>query len=280
MPLSGVRLSVALDTIGVSLGWWRESAVRLEAAGYDGIRCWDHFVRRAGPPKPVLECWTTIATVAAVTQRVTIGPFVANVMNRHPALLARMAATLQEASGGRLVLGMGIGGFAGEHAAYGMPYPAIPERIARLEEAIGVLRALWTGEFVSRDARFYPLRDAVALPAPNPPPPIVVGGQSATGARLAAGLADGWACRPDQLERLLPVYLDALAAKGRSRSEVSVTIGYENGRSGEDALTGSAWIGAQSEEAARWRERGVDEVVLLARTSVDVDRLVAAAERR
>jgi alkanesulfonate monooxygenase SsuD/methylene tetrahydromethanopterin reductase-like flavin-dependent oxidoreductase (luciferase family) len=280
VPLAGVRLSVALDTIGVSFGWWRDSAVRLEVAGYDGIRCWDHFIRRVVPAKPVLECWTTIATVAAVTQRVTIGPFVANVMNRHPALLAKMAATLQEASAGRLVLGVGIGGFAEEHLAYGMPYPAAPERLARLGEAIAVLRALWTGGPVSRESQFYPLREAVALPAPKPAPRIVVGAQTATGARFAAGLADGWACRPDQLERLLPVFLDALATEGRSRDEVTVTIGYENGRSGEDALSGSRWVEAPAEEAARWRDRGVDEIVLLARTSADVDRLVAAADRR
>jgi alkanesulfonate monooxygenase SsuD/methylene tetrahydromethanopterin reductase-like flavin-dependent oxidoreductase (luciferase family) len=279
MPVGGVRLAVALDTIGVPFGWWRDSAVRLEAAGYDGIRCWDHFVRRVAPAKPVLECWTTITTVAALTERVKIGPFVANVMNRHPALLARMAATLQEASGGRLVLGMGIGGFAEEHRAYGMPYPAVPERIARLEEAIAVLRALWTGAPVSRDSPFYPLRDAVALPAPAVPPPIVVGAQSATGARFAARHADGWACRPDQLERLLPMFLDALAAEGRSREDVTVTIGYENGRSGEDALAGSAWIDAPAEEAARWRARGVDDVVLLARTTRDVERLVEATAR-
>jgi alkanesulfonate monooxygenase SsuD/methylene tetrahydromethanopterin reductase-like flavin-dependent oxidoreductase (luciferase family) len=278
MPRAGVDVSVALDTIGVPFAWWRDSALRLERAGYDGVRAWDHFVRRGGAGKSVLECWTTITAVAALTERVTIGPFVANVMNRHPAVLARMATTLQAASGGRLVLGLGIGGFAEEHVAYGLEYPEVAERVARLVEAIAVLRALWSGGPVSLDGRFYPLRDAVALPV-VPPPPIVVGAQSRTGAALAARLADGWACRPDQLDRLLPAFLAALDEAGRGRSDVRVVVGWENGRSGEDALSDSGFIASPEDEAARWKERGVDELVLLARTDADVDRLVAAADR-
>ncbi len=280
MPLAGLEVAVTLDTIGTNFGWWRDSAVRLEAAGYDGIRCWDHFVRHGRPAKPVLECWTTITAVAAVTTRVTIGPFVLNVMNRHPALVARMAATLQEASNGRLVLGIGIGGFVGEHLMYGMPYPPAPERVARLEEAVAVLRALWTGGTITRASPFYPLLDADALPVPEPPPPIVVAGQTRTGARLAARIGDGWTCRPEDLDRLLPAFLDALAAAGRTRDEVRVIVGWENGRSGEDALAGSPWIAAPAEEAARWREAGADGVVLLARTEADLRALVEAAGRR
>jgi alkanesulfonate monooxygenase SsuD/methylene tetrahydromethanopterin reductase-like flavin-dependent oxidoreductase (luciferase family) len=155
----------------------------------------------------------------------------------------------------------------------------VPERVARLEEAIAVLRALWSGGPATLSGLYYPLRDAVALPI-MAPPPIVVGGQSRRGARFAARLGDGWACRPDQLTALQPVFLDALAEGGRARSDVRVAIGWENGRSGEDALADSAFVEAPGEEAARWREQGVDELVLLARTEADVDRLVAAADRR
>lgn len=170
-------IGVALGTIGVSFGWWRESARRLEAAGYAGVWSWDHFTTRGPRPNSVLECWTTLSAVAASTSRIHIGPLVANVMNRHPAVLARMAATLQEVSGGRLVLGLGIGGHPAEHESYGIPFPDAPERAARLEEAVSVLRALWSGGPETRDSPYYPLRGAVALPRPDPPPPIVVGGQ-------------------------------------------------------------------------------------------------------
>ena len=125
---------------------------------------------RATTTVPVVENWTILSMAAALTERVTVGPFVLNVMNRHPAVVARMASTLQIASGGRLVLGIGIGGAPREHAAYGIDFPAAPERVARLEEAVAVIRALWTGGPVTRDSPFYPLRDASAYPIPDPLP--------------------------------------------------------------------------------------------------------------
>ena len=113
---------------------------------------------------PVVECWTALSMAAGATSRIGVGSFVLNVMNRHPAVVARMASTLQIASGGRLTLGIGIGGHPKEHAAYGIDFPAAPERVARLEEAVAVIRALWTGGPVTRESAFYPLVDAAAYP--------------------------------------------------------------------------------------------------------------------
>jgi alkanesulfonate monooxygenase SsuD/methylene tetrahydromethanopterin reductase-like flavin-dependent oxidoreductase (luciferase family) len=251
--------------------------LRLEQAGYAGVWCWDHFTTRGPRPNTVLESWTTLSAVAAVTARITIGPLVANVMNRHPAVLARMAATLQETSGGRLVLGIGIGGHPAEHEAYGIPFPDVAERVTRLEEAVAVMRALWTGGPVDRPSPFYPLRGAVALPRPEPPPPIIIGGQSPGGARLAARIGDGWTTRPDQLVELVPVYREATAAAGRSPGPVIVA--WEGGRAGEDALRDSPFVSRPDEEWARWAEAGATGVVLVARTTADVDRLVEAADR-
>ena len=103
-------IGVCLRAIRAEPLWWLESARRLDAAGYRGLWCWDHFMGRGDPTVPVVENWTMLAMAAAQTSRVTVGSFVLNVMNRHPALVARMAGTLQIASGGRLVLGIGIGG--------------------------------------------------------------------------------------------------------------------------------------------------------------------------
>ena len=89
---------------------------------------------------PVVEAWTVLS-MAAATTRGTIGPFVLNIMNRHPSLVARMASTLQVASGGRLILGLGIGGAKEEHEAHGIDFPPAPERVARLEEAVALIRA-------------------------------------------------------------------------------------------------------------------------------------------
>ena len=119
-------LGVCIRSIRAEPRWWLESAIRLDAAGYDGLWCWDHFMGRGDGKVPTVEAWTILSMAAAATRRATVGPFVANVMNRHPAVLARMAGTLQIASGGRLVLGMGIGGAPREHAAYGLPFPDPP----------------------------------------------------------------------------------------------------------------------------------------------------------
>lgn len=274
-----IPIGVALGSIGVSFAWWRDSARRLEAAGYAGIWCWDHFVSRGRRTDPVLEAWTTLTAVGALTEAVTVGPFVANVMNRHPAVLARMAATLQEVTGGRLVLGLGIGGHPEEHDAYGIPFPPAPERALRLREAIAVLRALWSGGPVDRPSPVYPLRGAVAHPVPVPPPPIVVGAASGVGLRLAAELADGWTTPAERFERLAPHWREAVRAAGRDPADLLVLVAFGGGRAGEPALAGSPWVDDPAAELACWRARGADGVIVTARTTSDVDALVGAAER-
>src|SRR5207244_10668420 len=101
-----------------------------------------------------------LSTAGASASRITIWTFVLNGRTRPPSVLARMASSLPIASGGRLSLGVGIGGAPREHKAYGIDFPEPKERAARLEEAIAVLRALWTGGPVTRDSPFYPLREA------------------------------------------------------------------------------------------------------------------------
>ena len=270
-------VGVVLGGIGVTADWWLTSAERLDAAGYRGIWAWDHFMVRGGRPKPVLEAWTLLAMAAARTRRATVGPFVANVMNRHPGVLAAMAATLADAAPGRLVLGLGVGGAPREHDQLGIPFPPVEERVERLEEAVAVLRALWRGVPVTRPSPWYPLRDATLLPAPTPPPRIVIGGQSSTGARLAARIGDGWTTRPDLLERLRPVYMDACGAEGREPGPT--IVGFEDGRSGVDAIAGTPWASDPDGRLGEWLARGADSVVLTVRTTADVDALVEVASR-
>jgi len=270
-------IGVAIGAINVPIGWWVDSAARLEAAGYAGVWIWDHFMVRGGRPKPVFEAWTTLTLAAAATKRITVGPFVANVMNRHPAVLASMATTLAAAAPGRLVLGLGIGGHPREHEALGIDFPPPPERVRRVEEAVAVLRALWLGEPVSRPSPFFPLREATLLPAADPPPPILIGGQSSGGARLAARVGDGWTTRPDLLERLGPIYAEACAAAGRAPGPI--VLGFEDGRSGVDSIVGTVWAADPAAELATWQERGATSVVVTARTPADIDALVEAAAR-
>jgi alkanesulfonate monooxygenase SsuD/methylene tetrahydromethanopterin reductase-like flavin-dependent oxidoreductase (luciferase family) len=272
-------IGVVLGSVGVDVGWWLASAERLEAAGYRGVWSWDHFVSRGTRTDPVLEAWTTLTGAAMRTRRITIGTWVANVMNRHPAVLARMAATLQEASGGRFVLGIGIGGHPAEHEAYGIPFPEPRERAEHLREAIAVLRALFAGGPATLDAPRYPLVDAYAAPIPSPPPPILVGAGTPAGVRLAAELGDGWAAEDDTFERLESRYREALAAAGRDRADQRVILGFGGRRKrGDDPLAAHPLIVAPRDELERWIAAGADELLLTARTTDDVDALVAATD--
>ena len=278
-PTDSLPIGVCLRAIRAEPGWWLESARRLDAAGFAGLWCWDHFMGRGDLTVPVVESWTTLAMAAAGTSRATVGPFVLNVMNRHPALVARMASTLHIASGGRLVLGIGIGGAPKEHEAYGMDFPAAPERAARLEEAVAVIRALWTGGPVTRDSPFYPLRNAVAFPVPEPAPRIIVGGETAAGARLAGRIGDGWTAFDDNFEEHLPHYLASLAASGRRRQDQTLLVGFQGDWLGEGSIRDTPWMAAPRETWARWHEAGADGAIVLARSTDDVDALVESVER-
>jgi alkanesulfonate monooxygenase SsuD/methylene tetrahydromethanopterin reductase-like flavin-dependent oxidoreductase (luciferase family) len=274
------RIGVVLSTIGVDAGWWLDSARRLDAAGYASVWAWDHFVSRGDRTTPVLEAWTILSAAAIATERVTIGPFVANVMNRHPAILARMASTLQAVSNGRVVLGLGIGGHPGEHEAYGIPFPEPAIRAARLRETIAVLRALWSGGPATLDGEHVHLADAYAHPVPVPPPPILVGAGTPAGIRIAATLGDGWAAEADEFFDLEPRYREALAGAGRERVDQRVVLSFGGWRrKTSEWLSSHPLVREPRDELARLREAGADEALLTIRTTEDVDTLVAATDR-
>ncbi len=272
-------IGVCIRSIRAEPGWWLESARRLDAAGYAGVWSWDHFMGRGEPTVPVVEGWTILAMAAGATERVTVGPFVLNVMNRHPAVVARMASTLQVASGGRLILGIGIGGAPKEHEAYGIDFPAAPERVARLEEAVAVIRALWTGGPITRDSPYYPLHEASAYPVPTPPPPIILGGETPAGARLAGRIGDGWSAFDTNFEANLPLYLESLAASGRRREDQQVLVGFQGDWLSDETIADTPWIRAPRETWQRWQTAGADGAIVLARTTEDVDALVEATGR-
>jgi alkanesulfonate monooxygenase SsuD/methylene tetrahydromethanopterin reductase-like flavin-dependent oxidoreductase (luciferase family) len=272
-------IGICLRSIRAEPAWWLDSAVRLDAAGYAGLWCWDHFMGRGDLTVPVVESWTILSMAAAMTRRVTVAPFVANVMNRHPGVLARMAGTLQIASGGRLILGIGIGGGPREHAAYGIPFPEAPERVRHLEEAVATIRALWTGGPVSRASELYGLEGATAYPVPDPAPPILIGGESRNGARLAARIGDGWSTFDDNFSAHLPVYLDVLEAEGRRRDGQLVLVGFQGDWLSEEDVADTEWVREPRAARERWAEAGADGAIVLARSTADIDALVDAVER-
>lgn len=171
---------------------WQEA----ERLGWDSAWLNDHFMPVWGNTDAnQYEAWTLLAALAAQTQRIRIGVLVTGNTYRNPALLAKMAATVDQISGGRLELGIGAGWYAKEHEAYGFPFGTAKERAQRLEEALVVLRKLFEEQHPSFTGRYYRLHEAPFAPRTRqiPRPPIVIGGQ---GKRwilpLVARYGDAW----------------------------------------------------------------------------------------
>jgi alkanesulfonate monooxygenase SsuD/methylene tetrahydromethanopterin reductase-like flavin-dependent oxidoreductase (luciferase family) len=277
VPSPAIPVGINLTSMGVQASWWLSTARLLEGVGFAAVWCWDHFVSRGRLADPVLECWTTLSATAAVTEHVRVGSFVSNVMNRHPAVLARMAATVHELSEGRLDVGVGIGGHPAEHEAYGIDFPPPPERVARLEETVDVLRKLWTGGPVDYEGRYYRLSGAYAHPVPSPAPRIIVGGEKPGGARLAGRIGDAWAMNGAEFDRLLPIFEESLAAAGRSRAEVDVIVAIDLERGVPPWR--QPLFDDLAETAERWRQRGADELVFHWVRPRDIPALLHAADR-
>ena len=166
-----------------------------EATGWDGIWFADHFLpNRPDGQGPVAECWTTVAALAAVVPRVRIGTLVSGNTYRHPAVLAKMAATVDHVSGGRLVLGLGAAWQENEHRAYGIPFYTVGERLRRLDEACQVIKGLFRDERTTFHGQYYQLEDAPLEPKPvqNPLPLLIGGGGEKVTLRIAVHYADEW----------------------------------------------------------------------------------------
>lgn len=262
-----IPVGLNLASIGVSAEWWLGAAKRTEAAGFGSAWIWDHFVSRGRFDDPVLECWTMLAAASRETSSLRLGSFVTNVMNRHPAVLARMAATVAEMSGNRLELGIGAGGHPSEHEAYGIEFPSRPVRGKHLAEAIEVLRRLFRGGPVDYEGQYYRLSSAHAYPAPQPAPRIIVGGETLAGARLAARHADAWTCFGQHFDALLPAFEAELDAAGRQRVDVDVLVGLQVEEMGPDL----------GDLTARWRDRGAAELIIHDVDPEQLDSILARA---
>lgn len=174
-------VDVLLDPFGATWDQMQRAAHGAEAQGWDGIWTWDHLSGAPHHAPDVLECWTILSAVAAVSSRVMLGPMVLNVANRDAGTLAVMAATLQQVSDGRLLLGLGAGGgadtpYAEEQTALGRSVPTDPVRRHSVAQTIETLRKTW---------------DTPGFLRPDPRPPIIVGGFGPRMAELAGRYADG-----------------------------------------------------------------------------------------
>ena len=175
---------------------YRDIAIAAEAGGWDSLWTWDHLLAIMGAwEQPILEGWTTIAAVAAVTRRVKVGLMVGANGFRNPGLTAKLATTLDHVSGGRAYLGLGGAWFEREHDAFGLDFGAtVGERLTWLDESVGIIRRLLDGETVTHDGPRYDLVDAVCRPLPvQAHLPILIGGSGPRKTlRTVARYADAW----------------------------------------------------------------------------------------
>ncbi|MFM9034653.1 MAG: TIGR03560 family F420-dependent LLM class oxidoreductase [Mycobacterium sp.] len=170
--------------------FWRSA----DELGFDAVWNYDHFYGLVDDATPTLEGWTTLAAMAVVIRRARVGCMVTGVTYRNPAILAKMAVTVDHITGGRMDFGIGAGWHESEHRGFGIEFPGPGERVAMLDEALTVIRRLWAEESVSFAGRFFTLTEALCEPKPvqRPHPPIVIGGSKPKMMRVIARHADEW----------------------------------------------------------------------------------------
>lgn len=189
-----VRFGIQTPPQNVTWGEMRDAWSLIESLGYDTAWVFDHFFPiLTDPSGPCFEGWVSLTALAARTERIEAGVLVTGNTYRHPAVLAKMAATLDHTTGGRLILGIGAAWFELEHAAYGIPFYTTAERIRRLDEAVEIIKRLWSERQVTFEGRYYQLKDAYCEPKPVRRPPIMIGGSGEKlMLRVIAKHADQW----------------------------------------------------------------------------------------
>ncbi|MEV4417816.1 LLM class F420-dependent oxidoreductase [Catellatospora sp. NPDC049609] len=243
-----------------------------EEAGIDNLSVMDHYLQMEGaglgePDAPMLEGYTTLGFLAAHTSTVQLQLLVTGVTYRHPGLLAKIVSTLDVLSGGRAVLGIGAAWYEGEHAAYGVPFPPVAERFERLEEALRIVRQMWSPDDGPFQGRHYQLAATVNSPQPtaDPHPPIMIGGGGEKKTlRLVAKYAD--ACNlfagpqvgPEQVKAKLDILARHCEREGTDYGRIRKTVTWT------DAITPDAAGGAElAERLAPFAALGVSAVHLM-----------------
>lgn len=253
-----------------------------ERTGWDCIYFADHFMPYGPGPAArdgdMLECWSVIAALAAVVPRIRLAPLVTSVTYRHPAVLAKIAAAVDQVSHGRLTLGVGAGWQENEHAVYGIELGTVRERMDRFEEAVQVLRSLLSQARTTFAGQYFQLQDAPCEPAPvqDRLPLLIGGGGERRTLRIAAQYADHWNSwtTPEQLAHKISVLRAHCEQVGRDPDEIHVSTQamlylstdkqWLDGKR-EAALDRPVILGTPSEVAdiiARYRDAGADEIIV------------------
>jgi alkanesulfonate monooxygenase SsuD/methylene tetrahydromethanopterin reductase-like flavin-dependent oxidoreductase (luciferase family) len=231
-----LKVGVQLPEVERLVGWreLREMARTAEDVGCDSLWVGDHLLyRRPDGNVGPWEVWTSLAALAAATTRVEIGPLVASTSFHSPPMLAKMAATVDEISGGRLILGLGAGWNEPDYTAFGFPFD---QRVSRFEEAFTIIRTLLREGRIDFSGKYYEARDCELLPRGaverHPKgPPLMVGSTSPRMLAITAPHVDAWnewhdkfRNQPENLEPLMAQVDDAARAAGRDPADIERTV--------------------------------------------------------
>jgi alkanesulfonate monooxygenase SsuD/methylene tetrahydromethanopterin reductase-like flavin-dependent oxidoreductase (luciferase family) len=251
-----LRVDLLLDSFGARWPEMRDAALAAVDGGFAGVWTYDHVDGHVYDAAHVLEGWTVLSGLAAVVPEIVVGPLVLNVANRHAGLLATMAATLQELSGGRLILGLGAGArpgtpYAREQEAIGLPIFGDAERRAQVERCVAEVRRLWRTPGFLR---------------PHPEPPLVIAAFGPKMAGLAGRIGDGINTRAThpRLDGLLAIARAARHRAGGDPDGLLVTVFSEF-----DEL----WLPVASPARARLAALGVHRLILSVRPPFDHQRI-------
>jgi F420-dependent oxidoreductase-like protein len=253
-----------------------------ESNGWDGVYFADHFMPNAADTTPMdgdtLDCWSVLAGLAATTQRLRLAPLVTSVTYRHPAVLANIAAAVDNISHGRLLLGIGAGWQENEHSAYGLELGSIKERLDRFEEATQILISMTREQRTTFEGKYFQIKDAPNQPMPvqQPLPILVGGGGEKRTMRIAAKYADEWNSwtTPDVLQHKVGVLHKHCSDLGRDPAEIAVSTqalmflgtdeAWLNERRNSD-MGRAAVVGTPSEVTdtiGQFAEAGADEFIV------------------
>lgn len=275
--MSGARFSFKVAPVEIS--WQQLSSIWREADAdgfFTGAWLFDHFYPPRGPIRPMWEAWTLLGSLAAITERLRLGVMVSSNTFRHPALLAHMACSVDQVSGGRLEIGLGAGWHEEEHAAFGIDLGTAAERWGRMAEALEIVDGLLTTDEFGFRGEHFELNAATLLmkPVQRPRPPLVIGGIGPKRTMpLVARWADHWnyfnpgeppEALQDHHERLRRLCADI----GRDPDEIEVSVQIRTPDSPEEL----------TDVAGRYLASGADHILVTSFPPVDADTVPGIAD--
>jgi F420-dependent oxidoreductase-like protein len=224
-----LRFGVQLQAQRTSWNAYLQAVQQVEQLGFDALWNFDHLLPFAGADdEPCFQTITTLTAMALKTTRVRIGTLVNGVLYRDPATLAKAAVDIDHLSGGRLEFTLGASWAEREFTAYGLPFPPIAERMCRLDEALQIIRSLWTEERTTFEGQFYHLFNAPCEPKPvqQPHPPITIGGGGRKTLTLAAKYANCWngIGSPEYMKARIEVLRGECQTVGRDFAELELSV--------------------------------------------------------